>query len=386
MLTQVVANDPIAVQIYSQRFFAQPTKSPVLVKLMAAGLNPRDMTNFAQFFDEPLHGPGDNVRYDLLPNIASLGISGDAPVTGAEVPIKYTSQVVTINQHRLPILWNGRMSQQRAPWSARDAIYAIASNWIKEIWGYAALNQAAGNTGQTDLRATGLNSVTAVDSNHLVLSGGVTTIANLSLTPTAKFDLSMINQAVALSRALPFPIKPVVVKGIEVNGLAFIHTYQARDLRNNFDRGQWGDVFGMLLQGGIATGNPIFVGALGIVNNVPMHEDAHVPWGDSTQNLWFNPMTQTNVASPGSLGAAANGTTNVAYGVFLGAQSLAVAFGAVDVVDGEPMRVNWYEELLDAGNDLRATITMIYGFQRTIFYSADYADIGLYSYASSTGA
>jgi len=63
-----------------------------------------------------------------------------------------------------------------------------------------------------------------------------------------------------------------------------------------------------------------------------------------------------------------------------------VAFGAVDVVDGEPMRVNWYEELLDAGNDLRVTLTMIYGFERTIFYGADYADIGLYSYASSTGA
>jgi len=152
---------------------------------MSASLNPRDMTNFAQYFDEPLHGPGDNVRFDLLPNIASLGVLGDAPVTNQEVPIKYTSQVVTINQHRLPILWSGRMSQQRAPWSARDAIYAIASNWIKEIWGYAALNQAAGNTGQTDVRATGMNAVTAIDANHLILAGNVSSIANLSLTPAA---------------------------------------------------------------------------------------------------------------------------------------------------------------------------------------------------------
>ena len=196
----------------------------------------------------------------------------------------------------------------------------------------------------------------------------------------------MINQAVAMARVLPFPIKPVAIKNIEVNGLAFIHTYQARDLRNNFDRGQWGDVMGQLLAGGIATGNSIFVGALGMFNGVPVHEDAHVPWGDSTQNLWFNPVTQTNVASPGALGAAANGTTNVAQGVFLGAQALAVAFGSVDTVDGEPMRVNWYEELLDAGNDLRVTLTMIYGFIRNRFYSQDYADIGLFSYASSTGA
>ncbi len=277
------------------------------------------------------------------------------------------------------------MSQQRAPWSARDAIYVIASNWIKELWGYAALNQAAGNTGQADVRATGMNAVTAIDSSHLVLAGGVSSIANLTITPTAKFDLAMINQAVALTRALPFPIKPVVVKGIEINGLAFIHTYQARDLRNNYDRGQWGDIFSSLLQGGIATGNPIFVGALGIINNVPIHEDAHVPWGDSAQNQWFNPVTATNVASPGALGAPANGTTSVAYGVMVGAQALAVAFGAVDIVDSEPMRVNWYEELLDAGNDLRVTLTMIYGFQRTRFYSQDYADIGLYSYASPSG-
>jgi hypothetical protein len=384
MLSQVVANDPIAVQIYSQRFFSQPTKSPVMVKLMAASLNPRDMTNFAQYLDEPLHGPGDNIRVDLIPNTATLGVLGDAPVTNSEVPVKYTSNTVVINQHRLPILWNGRMSQQRAPWSARDAIYVIASNWIKEIWGYAALNQAAGNTGQTDVRATGMNPVTAMNADHTIFAGNAGSLANLSITPSAKFDLSMINQAVALTRALPFPIKPVVIKGIEINGLAFIHSYQARDLRNNYDKGQWGDIFSSLLQGGIATGNPIFVGALGIINNVPIHEDAHVPWGDSTQNLWFNAVTQTNVASPGSLGAAANGTTNVALGVMVGAQALAVSFGSVDVVDGEPMRVNWYEELLDAGNDLRVTLTMIYGFIRNRFYSNDYATIGLYSYAASS--
>lgn len=352
--------------------------------MMAVSLNPRDMTNFAQFFDEPLHGPGDNVTYDLLPNVASLGIAGDSPVTNSEVPLNWTTQKIVINQHRLPILFTGRMSQQRVPWSARDAIYAIASNWIKEIWGYAALNQAAGNTGQTDVRATGMNAVTAIDSTHLVLAGGVSAVSNLAASN--KFDLSMINQAVAQSRALPFPIKPVVVKNIEISGLAFLHTYQMRDLRNNFDKGQWGDVFGMLLQGGIATGNPIFVGAGGIYNNVPLHEDAHVPWGDSTQNLWFDARLQTNIASPGALGAASSSTTNIAQGVFLGAQSLAVAFGAVDVQDAEPMRVNWYEELLDAGNSLRVTLTMIYGMERIRFYGSDYADMGLFSYASSTGA
>jgi hypothetical protein len=41
--------------------------------------------------------------------------------------------------------------------------------------------------------------------------------------------------------------------------------------------------------------------------------------------------------------------------------------------------------LLDAGNDLRVTLTMIYGFQRVRFYSSDFAAIGLYSYASVSG-
>lgn len=385
MLSQVVANDPIAVQIYSQRFLAQPVHSPVLVKLMAASLNPRDMTNFAQFFDEPLHGPGDNVRFDFIPNIAGLGVSGDSPIANQEVPVKFTSQVVTINQHRMPILWSGRMSQQRAPWSARDVIYTIAANWIKELWGYAALNQAAGNTGQTDVRATGLNAVVAQDSGHTILAGGVASQANLSVTPAAKFDLSMLNQAVAVARALPIPIKPISVKGIEINGLAFLHTYQVRDMRNNYDRGQWGDIMSSLLQGGIATGNPIFVGAAGMFNGVPVHEDAHVPWGDATQNLWFNSITQTNTASPGALGAAANGTTNVAQGIFMGAQALAIAFGSVDTMGGEAMRVHWYEELLDGANDLRVTISMIYGFERIRFYSQDLSSIGLYSYASQSG-
>jgi hypothetical protein len=69
LLSQLVANHPVAAKTYGQRFFARPSKSVVMVKLMAASMNPRDVTNFAQYLDEPLHGLGDNVRYDLLPNL-----------------------------------------------------------------------------------------------------------------------------------------------------------------------------------------------------------------------------------------------------------------------------------------------------------------------------
>ena len=109
--------------------------------------------------------------------------------------------------------------------------------------------------------------------------------------------------------------------------------------------------------------------------NVVIHQDAHVPWGDDAQNLVFDAITKANVAAPTSLGAVAGGTTSVARAIFVGAQAAAISFGGEAGPNGKPLRVRWYEELLDAGNQLRITAGMIWGCKKTIFNSEDYATI-----------
>jgi len=346
---------------------------------MAPGLNARDQTSIVQLFDEPLKGPGDTVKFDFLPNLVGPGVIGDAPVSGQETPLTWQTTSFVINQQRNAALIVGKMSQQRIPWSMRDAAYAQLANWTKTIIDAGLLNQAACNTNQTNVAYTGLNTPPTLDSSHQLLSGGAANEA--ALTSTQIMDLELISAAVAKAQStLIFPIKPPVIKGVEVAGMLFMHHTQVRDLKNNFQPGEWGNIFGMAMQGGQVTGNPIFTGAIGVYENVVMHADANVPWGTSSQNQMML-ANGTLVASPTVLG-----TTSVARAVFMGAQALSIAFGSADNVEGRPLRVRWYEELLDAGNQLRVTGGFIWGCaqpQVTIGGTAqNYATIVVSTYAA----
>ncbi len=130
--TVVPVNDPTAVVIYSHRVFWQALRSTTAAKLMAVGLDAKDQSNFVQFFDEPSKGPGDNVKYDLIPNITGPGVLGDAPIAGQEVPFAWDQDTLVINQQRQAELLVGRMSQQRVPYSMRDAAKVTLANWWKE--------------------------------------------------------------------------------------------------------------------------------------------------------------------------------------------------------------------------------------------------------------
>jgi len=346
---------------------------------MAPGLNARDQTGIVQLFDEPLKGPGDTIKFNFLPQLTGPGVIGDAPLAGQETALAWQVNSFTINQQRNTVLIVGRMSQQRIPWSMRDAAYAQGSNWIKGILNAGLLNQAASNTNQANQAYTGLNTPPTLDSSHQILSGGAANEG--ALTSAEVMDLELITEAVAKSQStLIVPIKPPVIKGVEIAGMLFLHHLQVRDLKNNFQAGEWGNIMGMAMQGGQVTGNPIWTGAIGVRDGTVMHADAAVPWGDSTQNQVMMP-NGTLTAAPTTLG-----TTSVARGIFMGAQALSIAFGAADNMEGSPLRVRWYEEILDGGNQLRITFGFIYGIaqpQVTINSVAqNYATIAVSTYAA----
>ena len=57
-----------------------------------------------------------------------------------------------------------------------------------------------------------------------------------------------------------------------------------------------------------------------------------------------------------------------------------MAFGRAYGVD---MRMRWFEELLDAGNQLRVTAGMIFGIKKTQFNSNDFGVITVPTYAAA---
>jgi N4-gp56 family major capsid protein len=380
METAVLANDPTAVVIYSKRIFAHAIRSTVAAKLMAMGLSASSEQNFVQLFDEPSKGPGAEIKYDIIPNPVGPGVQGDNPIAGSEVGLGWLQDSFTIDQQRQAILVKGRMSQQRVPYSLRDAAKVGLANWWKEIIDYGLLNQLGGNTAQTNVLYTGLNAAVAPDSSHHMYAGNQS--AESGLTSSHVFDISIIPALVAKAQSqLAFPIRPVMVKGVQVDGLLFLHPLQVKALKTNFSAGGWAQVQQLAYQGLGTTGNPIFNGAVGMIDNVVIHQDAHVPYGDSDQNQIFDPVQKIMVAAPSNLGAAATGTTSVARGIFVGAQAAAIAFGGADNVGDKSLKVKWYEELLDAGNQLRVTSGMMYGIHKTRFNSQDFATIVVSSWA-----
>lgn len=391
METVILPNDPAAVTVYSHRVYSQALRSCQVAKLGALSLNPRDQTQFVQYFDEMAKGPGAILKYDLLPNPQGPGVLGDGTIAGQEVPQNPFTDSFIIDQLRQPILLVGRMSQQRVPYSMRDGAKTGLANWSKEMLDYGFCNQAGGNTFQTTLNYTGLNPTLAPSADHWIIQGhGTNATGGLESQLGAGdiTDLQTIPSIVAMARTFQFPIKPVVIKGIEVAGVLFLHPYQVRDLKKNFTPGQWGDIYGRALQGGQITGNPLFTGAIGMLDGTVIHEDPHVPWGDTTQNTVYSPQLKASVAGPNALGLSTTaGTTNVARGFFVGAQALAFACGAADqTADGKPLRVRWVEELLDGANQLRVTVGMVFGIHKTQFDTgsgaSDYAVITYSSYAA----
>lgn len=378
--TVVGANDAAAVLLWSHRTWHQAIRQTTAAKLMAIGLSADSQENFVQLFDEPSKGAGAKVTWPLIANISGPGTAGDNPISGQEAPFTWFTDALFIDQLRQATKPKGRMSQQRVPWSMREAGKVVLANWWKTMINISLMNQLCGNSAQTNTNYTGMQAVAAPDANHQIFPSTITTEA--TLTSSHPFSITLIPKLVSMAQGtLQFPIKPVVIKGMEINGVLFLHPLQVKALKQNFSTGEWGDIQKAALQGGQITGNPIFTGAIGMYDNVIIHQDAYCPYGDNSQNTVFDVTSGTNVAAPTSLGAVAAGTTDVARGVFVGAQAAAVAFGNAEGEGAQPLRVRWYEELLDAGNELRITAGMIWGLKKARFNSQDYATIVVSTYA-----
>lgn len=398
--TIVAAGDPAAVILYSELTYAQAIRYTTASKLMSVGLSQSDPSNFAQLFEETAEKSGDTVKYDLIYNPFGPGIAGDSVIAGNEVQLTYDQDVLVIDQLRNAILLKGMMSQQRVPFSLRDKARNGLANWLRTMIEYGTMNQAAGNSSATKLpylgnnqgaigvgsntggsyNYTGMQSPLEPSSDHWVFPGGATSESQVGTGPNFAFTLDLIPDIVALMQGtLSVPIKPVVINQLEIAGVCFIDHLQVKDLKKQYDAGQWGNIMGFAMQGGQVQGNPIFTGALGVFDNVVLHQNTYLPWGDGVNsNLVQNPQTRTMVPAPNSLYNPNNtnyaySTQNVGRFVVVGAQALAVAVGMADGTPDAPLRVKWVEEPLDANNQLRVTNGMIWGLKKSNFAGSDYA-------------
>ena len=348
--TSFGVNDPLAVKLWSKKLTVEVLKETWIMNF--AGTNSDSMV---QIKDETQKSAGDKITYGLRMQLLSAGVQGDGTLEGNEESLVTYSDAVLINQLRNAVRSAGRMSQQRVPFSVRDEALSGLRDWYADRFDFSGFNQICGNVAQTNTSYTGNNATIATDAAHLKLMGGVAN--EQSLVVANVFALSIIDGAVEAAKILTPAIRPVRSGGKEYY-LGFLHPIQVTDMRTTTSTGQWLDIQKAAMTGGEVDDNPIFDGSLGVYNGVILHSDYRVAQGINSG---------TSAAVP-----------NTRRAVLAGAQALMLAYGR----DNGPGRFTWVEELFDYENELGVSVGCIYGMKKTVFNSADFADIVMATYAA----
>lgn len=339
-------NHPLAIKLWSEKLFREALKETYISKFIGQGNN-----SLVQMLTDTQKGAGDKITFGLRMQLAAAGVSGDSTLEGNEEALSFFNDAIYVDQLRNAVRSQGRMSEQRVPYNMREEARMALSDWMADAMDTSFFNQICGNTGETDTKRTGMQATTAPTT--FLVGGGHTTEASLSATTTHAITLRDLDRAVATAKVASPVFKPIRMKG-EDYFVAFVHPYQGYQLRGQTNSGQWADIQKAAMQGGNITGNPIFTGALGVYNNVIIHESTRIP-------------------------ATTGASDNTLYkrGVFCGAQAAGIAFGQ----DNGPNRTTWNEKMFDYGNQLGVAAGVIWGLKKAVFNSADLSVIALPGYA-----
>lgn len=346
--TDYQVNSPLAVKQWSNDLMKEALKKTFALQFMG-----QDSNSLIQIKTELNKGAGDRLTFGIRQQLSGAGVQGDGTLEGNEEALVTYSQNVTIDQLRHAVRSSGKMSEQRVPFSVRAEARDGLADWWSDRLDRWFFNQITGNTTQTDVKYTGMQAVTAPDSAHMVFPGSEAAEVSLSATTANRFSLALIDKAVEHGKTAVNALRPIRVEGGEYL-VAFIHPYQVTSLRQGTASTQWSDIQKAAMQGGQIKDNPIVTGALGIYNNVILHESTRVPL----------------------VVGATGGTTDVARAVLCGAQAACLGFGR----GYGKNTFSWKEELFDYENQLGVAAGCIGGLVKTRFNGSDFATVTMSSY------
>jgi N4-gp56 family major capsid protein len=304
---------------------------------------------------------GDTVYTTLEMNLTGDGVSGDNQLQGNEEDLVLHRQTLIIDQLRNGVKTAGDMTNQRTFINFKEEARGVLQKWMADRFDLWAANQLAGNTGESEVKRTGMQATSAPTSatgNMRIIygPGDDTTEASLSVTSTAKFQLTMLDDAILIAETSTPAIQPMDTP-TGPKFVAVLHPIQIRDLKTDATaaRVTWYDYNKAIIQGGgeDKIGNPAW-GALGEYNGVLIHSDSRMPTAPST--------------------------TRVKRGVFFGAQAGTAAFGREG---GSQNRFKFATQKEDYDNRFGIAVKTMSGMKKTVYNSIDHATIVLSSYASA---
>lgn len=351
--TEYGINNALSNKLWAKKLAHDAIAETYFKKFMGKSSN-----NIVQYKTETSKAAGDKLTFGLRMTLDGDGTKGDETLEGNEEALVTHDDAIYINQLRHAVRSKGKASEQRVPFSVREECRAGLTDWMADRMDTWFFNQISGNSGQADIRYTGMQAVTAPTAGtRIVGAAGEAAETSVSASASWYFSLEVIDMAVTMAKTKTSTspiIRPVKIGG-EDRYVVFIHPYQTYQLRRATSTGQWQDIQKAALQGGKVSDNPIFTGALGMYNGCILHEAQRLP-------------------SSITIGGA---DTNGVRAVLCGAQAAAYATGK----EGKGSSFSWEEKSFDYGNQLGVSAGLIGGLKKCIFNSTDFSTLVMTSYS-----
>lgn len=314
--TEYTTNNALARKLWHEQLYRDSAKKAYFSRFMG-----NSEENIVQVKSDLEKQAGDTVTFGIIMRLLGTGVTGDNTLEGNEETLTTYDFNLSIEQLRHAVISKGKMSEKRVLFSIPDNARTQLKVWMTE---------------QIDQKC--FDALAVVNAGDKIFYGGNAT----SVTPgsgdidaTDKITPALISKArtwaaTGGNRTQP-PLMPINVDGRK-HYVLLVHPDVAYDLKTDA-------TYSQAQRDAQARGdsNPIFSGALGVWDNVIVHEHENVP-------------IVTNWAS-GSNIAGAKCT-------LLGAQALCWAWG---------MRPFVKEVEKDYGNKRGFATGMIYGVKKPAF-------------------
>lgn len=351
MAETYIASDNLTRKLWAKKLWSEHRKSDVIFDDRLGFTGKSYERNGFVHLDEPEKSRGDKVTVGYVwQDPDDPGVIGSEVLEGKESPITTSDFAMLIDLQRFGTREAGRlMNEQRVSFDVLETGKRIMRDKWKTRRAVAVCNHLAGNTSQTDLKYTGLNTPVAPDDEHIyrVNQGlGSSNDETVNGDTTATFDVNIIDELVTIAEQLTPVIAPMEIGGGEYYAM-LLHPDVVADIRKS--NTQWYNQMIAALQGGKTDGNPIFTRALGMHRNTLIFSERHLPRGIHSSTGAYQDNTRRNV--------------------FMGAGALAIAYGRK--FRGAKEKFYWYNGAWDHGERLYCSASAVWGCKSIRFTDPD---------------
>jgi len=118
-------NHPLAVKLWAKKLYQEALKETYAQRFIGTSKN-----SLIYERDETSKSAGDKVTVGLRMQLTGAGIEGDSTLEGQEESLTTYDDSLLINQLRHAVRSDGKMSEQRVPFSVREE----AMDGLKDWW------------------------------------------------------------------------------------------------------------------------------------------------------------------------------------------------------------------------------------------------------------